>query len=350
MSLATHPCPSCSHTNPADASFCSACGLALVTRCPNCVARNLAAATICRQCGITLVPGGTGMVRLPMLPTPPTPPVPAARPPESPPESPTDPASVPRLTMQDAVWIEAPAALPSAFTLSLRDLDDPAAVPDAVIESGSVPELIRSDPDPDPKPVVPAAPADADPGAADSDAAAPEDALRAAALQGVSTTTTKSERRAAVRRERLSGQAARARALQAPPDALVLDPHPAARSELCALLEGFGFRAHPARDATTAGVLLAERSYAVVFLNIVFDGSDSDVAAELCRSARRAPTKPVGRVAALVVTGSGSRPMDRVRASMAGADQFLVKPVRRGDVARALDACGVPMPRDPRHT
>ena len=38
----------------------------------------------------------------------------------------------------------------------------------------------------------------------------------------------------------------------------------------------------------------------------------------------------------------------RVRASMAGADQFLVNPASRGDVARALDACGVDLPSDPR--
>jgi hypothetical protein len=43
-----------------------------------------------------------------------------------------------------------------------------------------------------------------------------------------------------------------------------------------------------------------------------------------------------------------ARPADRVRATLVGADEFLVKPLQRGHIARALEACGVALPSDPR--
>ena len=49
----------------------------------------------------------------------------------------------------------------------------------------------------------------------------------------------------------------------------------------------------------------------------------------------------------IVVTGS-ARPLERVRAELAGCDAFLHKPVSRGAVAQALEACGVALPIDAR--
>jgi hypothetical protein len=37
-----------------------------------------------------------------------------------------------------------------------------------------------------------------------------------------------------------------------------------------------------------------------------------------------------------------------VRMQLAGADQTIFRPVGRGDLARALDACGLSLPHDPR--
>jgi hypothetical protein len=41
-------------------------------------------------------------------------------------------------------------------------------------------------------------------------------------------------------------------------------------------------------------------------------------------------------------------PADRVRAALAGISSPLIKPVTRGEVARALEACDVVLPADAR--
>jgi CheY-like chemotaxis protein len=45
---------------------------------------------------------------------------------------------------------------------------------------------------------------------------------------------------------------------------------------------------------------------------------------------------------------ANARPVERVRAALAGCDTYLSKPVVRGDVARALQSCSVPLPLDSR--
>ena len=157
---------------------------------------------------------------------------------------------------------------------------------------------------------------------------------------------SRSERRAAVRRGRIATEAPAAP--PGPPDVLVLDANDPTRAALCKLLQGFGFRVFPARSPADALTLLAARGFVAVFLDVVFDGSASDVSVELCRRARLPGLHVPGHSCALIVIDAGTRPVDRVRASLAGADQVLVRPATRGALARALDACGLPMPIDPR--
>jgi DNA-binding response OmpR family regulator len=160
--------------------------------------------------------------------------------------------------------------------------------------------------------------------------------------------TSKAKRRAAVRRARLATQGSTAASPATPPDVLVLDNDDTLRTGLCAVLEKFGFRPHPVRSQDEARAALSERVFVATFLHIALDGTDRDAAADLCVRARQAPAQGSGHAAALIIVGSGARPVERVRASMAGADQFLVNPASRGDVARALVACGVELPSDPR--
>jgi hypothetical protein len=49
-----------------------------------------------------------------------------------------------------------------------------------------------------------------------------------------------------------------------------------------------------------------------------------------------------------VLVSTQLRPVERVRAKLAGCDGMLVKPVTRGDVARTLEACGLSLPADAR--
>jgi CheY-like chemotaxis protein len=51
--------------------------------------------------------------------------------------------------------------------------------------------------------------------------------------------------------------------------------------------------------------------------------------------------------AVLIVTAE-LQPADRVRAALAGINSPLIKPVTRGDVARALEASDVLLPADAR--
>jgi DNA-binding response OmpR family regulator len=57
----------------------------------------------------------------------------------------------------------------------------------------------------------------------------------------------------------------------------------------------------------------------------------------------------VGHAApAVLIVTKELQPADRVRAALAGIDSPLIKPVTRGDVARALEACYVTLPADAR--
>ena len=160
----------------------------------------------------------------------------------------------------------------------------------------------------------------------------------------------KAQRRASVRRDRLARDRPTALAPDTPHHVLVLDTDAVARVELCALLESFGFRAHPARTTAQAQVLLGLHAIEAAFLAVVLDGTHGDEAAALCQSVgqtgRVATTTPTP--AALVIVGSSARPVERVRARLAGAHEFLDKPASRGNLARALDTCGVALPADPR--
>lgn len=329
-------CPSCSYANRADATVCHACGFALVVRCPHCAARNSATSPTCRECGTALAPDEAEQLRPPEAPAD----VSATS------RAPVDAGQLPRLSLTDALWIDdvaRPGRVGHTFssegpTLNLLDLDIFDARQGVPPSPSSQPELIRSDPEP----VFPA-PIAADPSAVES-----TQGVEAATLPGSAASTSKANRRAAVRRARMAAQVPVVGATAGPPDVLVLDENDAARAELCGLLEAFGFKAHPARDPAEARALLASHGFVAVFLAVVLDGTDSDAAADLCLHIQQASAQPSGRTTALVIVGSGAQPVERVRASMAGADQFLVRPASRGSVARALDACGVALPSDPR--
>jgi DNA-binding response OmpR family regulator len=125
-------------------------------------------------------------------------------------------------------------------------------------------------------------------------------------------------------------------------DVLVLEADAAQRIGLCGWLEAFGYRPHLAVSVAEAEGLSLRRPYAVAFLCLTHDTTQ---VAELCRKLHDAPR---GRPGALIAVADRDRHADRVRMQLAGADQTIFRPVGRGDVARALEACGLNLPRDPR--
>lgn len=157
---------------------------------------------------------------------------------------------------------------------------------------------------------------------------------------------TKALRRAQVRRTLLASKEQPAAA--APPDVLVLDGEDGAREQLCALLEVFGFRTHPVQSTMQAVRMLAAKRYTVAFLSVIFDGSAAPAAHDLCSRVKAPPAHASDPACALIVVTGAARPVERVRAELAGCDAFLLKPVSRGAVAQALEACGVALPIDSR--
>jgi CheY-like chemotaxis protein len=158
----------------------------------------------------------------------------------------------------------------------------------------------------------------------------------------------KAAHRAAVRRNRLAAAGPRPFATFGPRDVLVMDQHAGERDHLSRLLDGFGFCAWPAVDIAGACELLSTRDFAAVFLDIVLDGSYQSPEAELCQQVKRAVPRSGGRSPALIIVADRALSVDRVRATLAGVDSFLVKPAKRGDVVRALDESGVSLPSDSR--
>lgn len=127
------------------------------------------------------------------------------------------------------------------------------------------------------------------------------------------------------------------------PEVLVLDADDAARARLRDLLVAFGFGVHAVAEVPRAAALLAGRPFVAAFFDVALDETDGGAGIDLCRYARQRGTL-------LVLVAAPLRPVERVRASLAGFDETLVKPVQRGDVARALDARGVALPSDARRT
>ena len=164
----------------------------------------------------------------------------------------------------------------------------------------------------------------------------------------VAKAATKLLRRAHVRRKLLANKGQPA-GDAVPADVLVLEGDDEAREQLCALLEAFGFRTHPVQNTMEAARMLDAKRYTAAFLNLAFDGSAAPASHDLCSRVKAPTTHASDTVCALiVVTGAAARPVERVRAELAGCDAFLLKPVSRGAVAQALEACGVALPIDAR--
>lgn len=134
------------------------------------------------------------------------------------------------------------------------------------------------------------------------------------------------------------------------PDVLVLDTDEASRASLCGLLEGFGFRAHPASTIEQSNQLLEAKHFAAAFLELSFDGVQQTVSVPLCERVKARPKHADTPLSALIVISGNARPVERVRAALAGCDAYLAKPVTRGDVARAMESCSVPLPLDSRRS
>lgn len=147
------------------------------------------------------------------------------------------------------------------------------------------------------------------------------------------------------RRARLA-QAGRSGA-ESPSGVLLLGPE-RADAVLAAQLEAFGFQVRHASYSADALGLLAEMELAAVFLDVA-PGSDEDMdGLELCMEIKHQRVVLASPVPPVFLLANRDSAAGRVRAKLAGCDALLIRPVTRGDAARALEACDVALPKDER--
>jgi CheY-like chemotaxis protein len=298
-------CPACRHVNPADEARCDACGVELSHE------EDTVPAAL-RMEPRAPSPGALWLEDL-ALPTPP----------------------------QDPLEPEEPP-----LELTLREVEMPPAPPDSrfgrLLASEPASECVVS---PREDGLVVSDPESTYPAGAEIEVSSGVRALLDD--DPASRAAAKAARRAAVRRARLGPSTIAPGAHQTVPEVLVLDPDDGARALLCTLLGAFGFRVHSAVDLDQAATLSIARPFAAVFVDIVLDGSDGGAGVDLCKQVKQTGT-PGSEPPVLVLVSTQLRPVERVRAKLAGCDGMLLKPVTRGDVARTLEDCGLSLPADAR--
>ncbi|MEO5696557.1 MAG: hypothetical protein ABIQ60_05410 [Burkholderiaceae bacterium] len=191
--------------------------------------------------------------------------------------------------------------------------------------------------------VIPAAP----PGPAGASARAARSAP-AGPAQAPSSHSAKTVARAAARRARLVRDRDEQPTGELLRDVMVLDPDEASGTVLCVLLERFGFSTERLSSIDQALEELDTRAFAAFFLTIALDPAEESDGLGLLQRIQSLPALEGYAPPAVLIVTAQLRPADRVRATLAGVGEPLIKPVSRGDVARALERCGVPLPADSR--
>ena len=130
-------------------------------------------------------------------------------------------------------------------------------------------------------------------------------------------------------------------------DVLLLGPE-RADAGLAAQLEAFGFRVHPASSSGDALALISAMPFAAIFLDIA-PANDEDMGGlELCMEIKHQRVVLAAAAPPIFLLANRDSAAGRVRAELAGCNALLIRPVTRGDAARALEACDVAMPADER--
>lgn len=160
----------------------------------------------------------------------------------------------------------------------------------------------------------------------------------------------KAERRAAVRKSRLRGKPP-AGGVSTISEVLVFDAHDGDRDHLCNLLRDFGFWVRSVSRADEAAALAASHAFVAAFVDIALDAADGGAGLDLCQQLRAAGgCRRSGTDTLLVLTITRLKPMDRVRAELAGCEEIILKPVTRGSIAGVLDSRGIALPADRRQS
>lgn len=129
--------------------------------------------------------------------------------------------------------------------------------------------------------------------------------------------------------------------------ALLVDDSEIALAYLERQLVRLGVAADWAMSSNKALELMAQRPYGFVFLDVdLGDKSDMDGLA-LCQHIKRRHAHPNGRAPVVVLVSAFNEPVDRVRGTLAGADDQLGKPLDVAALERLLQANGIARTESP---
>lgn len=112
---------------------------------------------------------------------------------------------------------------------------------------------------------------------------------------------------------------------------MVVDDSPVAQNYLRNRVLAMGLDCDVAASGDEALLLIAQKNYAVVLLDIHMQGIDGYQTCRAIKSYRRG-----GVVPKVVMTSSRTGTIDKIRASMAGCDGYLTKPINEAELARML--------------
>ncbi len=177
---------------------------------------------------------------------------------------------------------------------------------------------------------------------------APPDPTEPPVRRRATDVVSRAERRAAARRERRNGPQAARQATDGAPEVLVVGDPNVESEQLCSLLQAFGFTVHTTAHTAEAIARCASPALFAAFVFADLSDGHGGNGINLCGRLPRGSAPDSDRAVLLVLVAAPLRPMDRVRAELAGCDDVLSTPLTRGSVARFLDARGISLPSDPR--
>ncbi len=112
---------------------------------------------------------------------------------------------------------------------------------------------------------------------------------------------------------------------------MVVDDSPVAQNYLRNRVLAMGLDCDVAASGDEALLLISQKNYAVVLLDIHMQGIDGYQTCRAIKSYKRG-----GIVPKVVMTSSRTGTIDKIRASMAGCDGYLTKPINEAELARML--------------
>ncbi len=120
-------------------------------------------------------------------------------------------------------------------------------------------------------------------------------------------------------------------------DVLVVDDSAIARKFLKLRLEQLGYRVQQASDGEQALEMITHHAFALVFVDMVLGPANSVDGLQVCQFAKQRPAFGATSTPGVVVVTGQTSSTHRVRASLAGCDGFLTKPLIEAEFIATLN-------------